>query len=98
MSVERAQQNAVAAERKVVQLTTQRVQLRRHHDAQLDAVDRLKKQKASWRRDRELNKAQADANDTAKRLTLLDNQIKLAQQELTKQRGTVVRAIDTELA
>jgi hypothetical protein len=98
ISVERAQQNAVAAERKVVQLTTQRVQLRRHHDGQLDAVDRLKKQKASWRRDRELNKAQADANDTAKRLTALDHQIKLAQQELTKQRGVVVRAIDSELA
>lgn len=96
--VDRAHQSARAAEQRLTTLTTQRAELRRRHDEQLTAIDRLKKQKVSWRRDRELNKAQADANDTAKRLTALDHQIKLAQQALGKARSAVVIAIDAELA
>ncbi|HEX5061278.1 MAG TPA: hypothetical protein VFV99_18050 [Kofleriaceae bacterium] len=96
--VAQAQQAAKSAEQKLVTLTNQRVDLRRRYDEQLSAIDRLKKQKASWRRDRELNKAQADANDTAKRLTAIDNQIKLAQQDVGKARNVMVGAIDAELA
>lgn len=96
--VQQAQQNTRLVEQKLVQLTTQRGQLRRRLDEQLTAIDRLKKAKASWRRDRELNKAQADANDTAKSLTALDNQIKAAQQAVAKARRALVIAIDTELA
>ncbi|HEY5952083.1 MAG TPA: hypothetical protein VIV40_41585 [Kofleriaceae bacterium] len=98
VSVPQAQQSAKAAEQQLVTLTNQRVELRRRYDDQLSTVDRLKKQKASWRRDRELNKAQADANDTAKRLTAIDNAIKLAQQDVGKARTGVVKAIDAELA
>jgi hypothetical protein len=97
-TVQQAQQRVKAAEQKLVQLANQRVEQRRHYDEQLSAIDRLKKQKASWRRDRELNKAQADANDTAKRLTAIDNQLKVAQQILGKARSAVVVAIDNELA
>jgi hypothetical protein len=96
--VQQAQQNVKAAEQKLVQATNQRIELRRRYDEQLSAIDRLKKQKASWRRDRELNKAQADANDTAKRLTAIDNQIKTAQLAVGKAKGAVVVAIDAELA
>jgi hypothetical protein len=96
--VQQAHQNAKAAEQRLVQLTNHRIAQRRYHDQQLAAIDRLKKQKASWRRDRELNKAYADANDTAKRLTALDNQIKAAQQTLGKAKSAVVIAIDAELA
>jgi hypothetical protein len=95
--VQQAQQNQRAAEQKLVQLGNQRVEQRRVHEEQLTAIDRLKKQKASWRRDRELNKAYADANDTAKRLTAIDNQIKVAQAAVAKARGAVVMAIDAEL-
>ncbi|HEY5925274.1 MAG TPA: hypothetical protein VIV11_26505, partial [Kofleriaceae bacterium] len=95
--VEKAQQSAKAVEQKLAQLTNQRVGLRRHYDEQVAASDRLKKQKASWRRDRELNKAQADANDTAKRLTAMDNQIKAAQQDYVKARSAIVIAIDNEI-
>lgn len=96
--VEKARQSAKAAEQKLAQLTAQRADLRRRYDEQLVAIDRFKKQKASWRRDRELNKAQADANDTAKRLTAIDNSIKTAQQDVGKARNAVVVAIDSELA
>jgi hypothetical protein len=96
-AVDRAQVTAKSADQKLAELSAQRVQLRRQYDEQLNAIDRLKKQKASWRRDRELNKAQADANDTAKRLTALDNQVKLAQQNAAKAKTAVVVAIDAEL-
>jgi hypothetical protein len=95
--VQQAQQSQRAAEQKLVQLGNQRVEQRRVHEEQLAAIDRLKKQKASWRRDRELNKAYADANDTAKRLTAIDNQLKAAQAAVAKARGAVVMAIDAEL-
>lgn len=97
-AVDRAQLTAKSADGKLAELGAQRVQLRRQYDDQLNAIDRLKKQKPSWRRDRELNKAQADANDTAKRLTALDNQVKLAQQDVAKAHSAVVVAIDAELA
>ena len=95
--VEKAQQSAKTAEQKVAQLTNQLRELRSRNDNELLEIDRLKKQKASWRRDRELNKAQADAADTAKRLTAIDNQIKSAQQDVAKARNAVVIAIDNEL-
>ncbi len=96
--VAKAHRSVRAAEHKIATLTKQRTELRRRHDVQLGAVDRLKRQRASWRRDRELNKAQADANDTAKRLTALDQQIKVAQRQLGTARNAVVIAIDAELA
>lgn len=98
ISVEQTQSQLRGAEQKLALLVSQRTQLRRHYDEQLSAIDRLKKQKASWRRDRELNKAQADANDTAKRLTAIDASIRGAQQELGKARSAIVAAIDAELA
>jgi hypothetical protein len=97
-TVAQAQQSAKAAQQKLVQLSNQRVEQRRLLEEQLAALDRLKKQKASWRRDRELNKAQADANDTAKRLTTIDNQIKTAQTVAAKANRAVVSAIDAEVA
>src|SRR5690349_15675646 len=45
-------------EQKLAQAASQRSQLTARYQQQLTAIDRLKKQKASWRRDRELNAAQ----------------------------------------
>src|SRR5262245_53426279 len=64
----RAQDAAVAAERRVGQLATQRDALQRRFDEQNATNERLKKQRASWRRDRDLNEARADANETATQL------------------------------
>ena len=97
-TVEQLQAGVRGAQHKLAQLAAQRTQLRRRYDDQLTAIDRLKKQKASWRRDRELNRAQADANDTAKRLTMLDRSLRNAQQALGTARRTAVAAIDRELA
>jgi hypothetical protein len=96
--VDKARTSEQAAEQKVGQLVAQRAQLTARYQQQLTAIDRLKKQKASWRRDRELNSAQADANDTAKRLTNLDKQLAGAQQTVFTAKRAVVSAIDAELA
>jgi hypothetical protein len=97
-SADQAAATVTTADQKVSTLLGQRAQLTSRYQQQLAAVDRLKKQKASWRRDRELNAAQADANDTAKRLTALDTQLHIAQAGAVNARATAVRAIDAELA
>lgn len=97
-AVIKAEGTVIAAEQKVGQLAAQRAQLTARYQQQLSAIDRLKKQKASWRRDRELNTAQADANDTAKRLTTLDKQLAAARQALLIAKKSAVVAIDAELA
>jgi len=86
-----------AAEQRAGQLAGQRGQLNARYQDELASIDRLKKQRASWRRDRELNTAQADAKDTADKLAALDKQIAIAQQTVAAARTTVVRAIDAEL-
>lgn len=58
----------VAAERRAAELTAQRAQLAQTYATELEAIDRLKKQRASWRRDRELRDSLAAANETATRL------------------------------
>jgi hypothetical protein len=96
--VDKAQAAVTTAEKTIATLIAQRGQLTARYQQQLAAIDRLKKQKASWRRDRELNTAQADANDTAKRLTALDASLHKAQRSLLDARTVAVRAIDAELA
>ena len=93
---DRATAAEITAEHRVAQLTAQRAQLAARYQDEIAAVDKLKKQKASWRRDRELNTAQADAKDTADRLAVLDKQLALAQTIVTTARTTAVRAIDAE--
>jgi len=56
-------------------LQAQRTQLVAKFQRETDQVDRLKKEKASWRRDRELREALADSADTANQLAAIDKQI-----------------------
>jgi len=95
--VDRAQATTTAAAQKVSSLNTQRGQLAQRLAQQVAAVDALKKQKASWRRDRELNSAQATANDTATKLTAIDKQLAAAQTALANARKAEIAAIDAEL-
>jgi hypothetical protein len=96
-TVEVAQHQVTSATQKLTQLQAQRAQLAGKLAQQVAAVDSLKKQKASWRRDRALNTAQAAANDTATRLTALDKNLAAAQRALANARRTEVAAIDAEI-
>jgi hypothetical protein len=96
-TVEVAQSQVASATQKLTQLQSQRAQLAGKLAQQVATVDSLKKQKASWRRDRSLNTAQAAANDTATKLTALDKNLAAAQRALANARRTEVAAIDAEL-
>ena len=99
---ELAQQTAQAQttvgtdETKVTQLSAQRTKAAQRYQDQLGAVDRLKKQKASWRRDRELRDSLADSADTANQLTTLNTQLATAIRTLAQARNDLVAAIDRE--
>jgi hypothetical protein len=97
-ATDRAQATETAAEQKAGALGTQRAQAMQQFQHQTDAIDRLKKEKASWRRDRELRGALADSADTANQLAALDKQLAAAREAVAKARAQLVQAIDAELA
>ena len=86
-----------AAEQKLAQVNRARTQLTNKYHADLDVVDRLKKEKPSWRRDRELRETLADSNDTATQLGQLIKQATIAGDAVAKARATAIAAIDAEL-
>jgi hypothetical protein len=97
-ATDRAQATETAAEQKAGALGTQRAQVMQQFQHQTDAIDRLKKEKASWRRDRELRSALADSADTANQLAALDKQLAAAREAVAKARVQLAQAIDAELA
>jgi hypothetical protein len=97
-SADPAIEAATAAEQKVGQLANQRAQLEARYQAEVTAIERLKNEKPSWRRDRELSQSMADSKPTADRLTTLDQQIAGAADALAVARRAELSAIDSELA
>ncbi|HEY6036905.1 MAG TPA: hypothetical protein VIV58_21650 [Kofleriaceae bacterium] len=91
-----AQQKVRSDEQNVGRLAAQRTAVAQRYQDQLGAVDRLKKQKASWRRDRELRQTLADSADTANQLSALNNQLATATRALAQDRKDLVAAIDRE--
>jgi hypothetical protein len=88
----------VAAERQVLRLTSQRALLAKRYQDELDAIDRLKKQRASWRRDRDLRDSLSSSLETANQLTATTRELENAQLSLTAARRAYAGAIETELA
>jgi hypothetical protein len=91
-----AQQKVRSDEQTVGRLATQRSAVAQRYQDQLAAVDGLKKQKPSWRRDRELRQTLADSADTANQLSALNTQLAGAARALVQARGELVAAIDRE--
>ena len=91
-----AQTTVSTDEQKVTQLGGARTKTAQRYQDQLAAVDRLKKQKASWRRDRELRDSLADSADTANQLATLNTQLAAAVRALVQARKDLVAAIDRE--
>jgi hypothetical protein len=84
--------------RNVSQIATARNKLDQQYKDQLAASDRLKNERQSWRRDRDLRASMADANDTAKRLEAMNKDLVTATAALAISRKTLAAAIDVELA
>ena len=86
------------ADKRAGALAAQRQQLAARYAAELDAIDRLKKQRASWNRDRELRSNLSDSAETANQLAVLARQIAAAQEAIAADRSALVAAIDAEHA
>ena len=93
-----AQDGLRAAERKVVQLTAAHNTLATQYAAQLEAIDRLKKQRKSWRQERELRTALTDANDTATKLAAGKAELAKANTTLAAARRSLQLSVDAEIA
>ena len=81
-----AQAASGAAERRVATLVERRTALARRYEAELGTIDGLKKERASWRRDRELRDRLSDAKETADKLTAVARELAAAQQQLAAAR------------
>jgi hypothetical protein len=86
-----------AAERQVQQLTTSRADLAQRYQDQLTQIDRLKNQRASWRRDRELRDRLSESLETANLLSAATHELERAKSHLESARRAYLLAIDTEL-
>ncbi len=96
-ATDRAQATLTTSTQKVGQLAAQRTKIAQRYHDELATLDRLKLEKASWRRDRELRTNLADSADTANQLAALDQQLAVAQRALVASRAALVTAIDAEL-
>jgi hypothetical protein len=96
-TTDRALSAASTADQRVQLLAGQRARLDARYQAQLGAVEQLKQEKPSWRRDRELRQNLADASDTAGQLQAMDKQLASAKDTAAASHRTAVAAIDAEL-
>ena len=94
----RAYNASVAAERRVTQVATYRNQLAGRYGVELRRIDQLKKQRASWRRDRELRDQLSASLETANQLKAATTELARANEQLVGARRALVAAIDRELA
>src|SRR5689334_21571116 len=97
-ATENAAAAAGAAERQVGQLTTQKAALEKRYNDEVDAIDRLKKQRPSWRRDREIRDSLSLSLETSNQLDATTAALKNAKGRLDNARRSYLGAIDLELA
>ena len=92
-----AETAANTAERQVAQLTSRRAALKQRYEDEVADIDRLKKQRASWRRDRDLRENLSTSLETSKQLDNATREVELAQRDLIAARRAYLGAIDAEL-
>jgi hypothetical protein len=85
-------------ERQVAQLTVHSVALEKRYTDELDAIDRLKRQRPSWRRDREIRESLSASLETSNQLERATAELKNAKLRLDRVRRAYLAAIDAELA
>jgi hypothetical protein len=93
-----AESAARLAEHQVAQATLYRANLAKRYKEELERIDRLKNQRASWRRDRELRDNLSDSLETANQLSAATKELERAKISLEKARRSYLAAIDAELS
>lgn len=85
------------AEQRVARLAVKREALAKRYQDELEQIDRLKNQRASWRRDRELRDSLSESLETANQLSAATRELGQARTELESARRAYLAAIDAEL-
>src|SRR3954465_12953068 len=86
-----------SAEQRVARVGTRREALAQRYQDELAQIDRLKNQRASWRRDRELRDSLSESLETANQLSAATRDLEKAKANLERARRAYLLAIDTEL-
>src|ERR1041384_5691148 len=92
-----AEMVANAAEQEVARRAARRAELKQRYEDEVAEIDRLKKQRASWRRDRDLRDSLSASLETSKRLDTATREVDVAQRTLVNARRAYLTAIDAEL-
>jgi len=87
-----------AGEQRVSRLAVKREALAKRYQDELQQIDRLKNQRASWRRDRELRDSLSESLETANQLSAATRELGQARLDLESARRAYLTAIDAELA
>ena len=85
------------AEQLVTRLAAKHEALAKLYQDQLGQIDRLKNQRASWRRDRELRDRLSESLETANQLSAATRELGRARGDLESARRAYLAAIDAEL-
>lgn len=86
-----------SAEQFVTRVAAKREALAQRYQDQLGQIDRLKNQRASWRRDRELRDSLSESLETANQLSAATRELAQAHGDLAGARRAYLVAIDAEL-
>jgi hypothetical protein len=95
---EGASASSKLAERQFRALSIRRDQVEKRYQDELDAIDRLKNQRPSWRRDRELRDSLSSSLETANQLSTATRELERAKLALASTRRGYLAAIEAELA
>jgi hypothetical protein len=95
-ATDNAATTAKDAEYRVERLAVNRAALAQRYQDELDAIDRLKKQRASWRHDRELRDSLSNSAETANQLGAVTHELEKASAMLASARRAYLAAIEAE--
>jgi len=94
---DQAQEREATTERRVTELTAQQKAQSQRYEGELQAIDKLKQQRVSWRRNRELGDNLAASLETANQLAATTRELATAQDAVGNTRKALIDAIDTEV-
>src|SRR5688572_26592455 len=97
-STDEAQASVASLVKARIEKIAAKAALAKQHAAELAEVDRVTRQKASWRKQAQLDKAKGKALATAKALTAIDGELRAIGTKLAAARTRLVASIDAELA
>ncbi len=97
-ATDRAAADTARRERARVQKLSEKRMLERAYEAQLRELDRLKRTRASWNRDRQIRSRKAESQSTAARLSRADSELRTIDDLVRRQRRALLVAIDREVA